>query len=173
MSAKIGGAAKKILLVSIKAEHSNIHFVIKTKCMRQLLILLFSLLSLSAFAQKDSNTYVQLNNHVYPTINSKSASEKILVYQVLRLTNQNREKSLLVVFCETSITNSKQRAKMRSDYMLKRERIYLSNVFFSKVEVLEKEIFSSDIKTCLQLLELKYTQLRLWSILQSDFLFRK
>lgn len=123
-------------------------------------------------AQTDSNSFVHTQKVTESAIYKNTASEKLLVFQVLRLTNQQKEESLMVVFCETTIQGSRQRALLRSDYMLRRERIYLSNVFFSKVEVLEKEIFSTDIKTCLQLLELKYAQLRLWSILQSDLLFR-
>lgn len=104
--------------------------------------------------------------------NTIASKEKLLMCQVLRLTNQNKERILMVVFCETTVKDSKQRAKLRSDYMLKRERIYLSRVFFADVDVIEERKVLMDVKTFLKLLEEKYEGLRLWAVLNSDTIFQ-
>ena len=98
--------------------------------------------------------------------------EKLLVCQVLRLTNTNKEKYLMVVFCETPVKDSKQRARMRNDYMLKRERIYLSRVFFADVEVLEERKVLMEVKPFLKTLEEKYDGLKLWAVLNADTIFK-
>lgn len=126
-------------------------------------------------------------NHAYPQVfsagyehtvlsdsnaNSFLSKEKLVVCQVLQLTNTNKEKHLMVVFCEAPVKDSKQRARLRTDYMLKRERIYLSRVFFADVEILEEKPVSADIKSSLHLLEEKYNGLRLWAVLNTGTVFQ-
>lgn len=139
---------------------------------RIILVLIISFIALTASSQTDTDSLKQENGIVYPIINKVTASETILVCQVLRLTNQNKEKYFMVVFCETPIKDSKQRAKLRSDYMLKRERIYLANVFFATVDVVEEQKIQTDTKTYFRLLEDKYDGIRLWAILNTDLFLR-
>jgi len=114
-----------------------------------------------------------LNSTVTDSVTAKTAArESLLVCQVLRLTNTNKEKSLMVVFCESPIKDSKQRARMRNDYMLKRERIYLSRVFFADVEVVEERKVSMEVKPFLKTLEEKYDGLKLWAVLNADTIFK-
>ncbi len=141
--------------------------------MTKILILLFiSCFALTASSQTDTGSLLQRNGFAYPVLNSVSANETMMVYQVLRLTNQNKEKSFMVIFCETPVTESKQRAKLKNDYMLRRERIYLAQVFFAKVEVVEKENIQTDTKTYFRLLEEKYAGLRLWAVLNTEMFLK-
>ena len=78
----------------------------------------------------------------------------------------------MVVFCESPVKDSKQRARMRNDYMLKRERIYLSRVFFADVEVLEERKVLMEVKPFLKTLEEKYDGLKLWAVLNADTIFK-
>lgn len=115
--------------------------------------------------------YVQQSNIDTLTFKENSI-EKIRVCQVLKLTNQNKETSLMAVFCETSITQSKQRACMRNNYMLRRERIYLSKVFFADVEVIEERKVLMEVKPFFKMMEEKYAGLKLWSVINGETLFQ-
>ena len=138
---------------------------------RILILLLISCLALTASSQTDTGSLNQEISFVYPAI-KRTANEKILVCQVLRLTNQNKEKSFMVVFCETPIKDSKQRAKMKNDYMLRRERIYLAQAFFAKVDVVEECRIQTDPKSYFRLLTEKYDGLRVWAILNTEMFLR-
>jgi len=139
---------------------------------RILILLLISCFALIASSQTDANSLKQEISFVYPAINKITANEKILVCQVLRLTNQNKERSFMVVFCETPINDSKQRAKMKNDYMLRRERAYLAQIFFAKVDVVEERKIQTDTKTYFRLLTEKYDGLRVWAILNTEMFLR-
>ena len=78
----------------------------------------------------------------------------------------------MVVFCETPIKDSKQRAKMKNDYMLRRERIYLAQAFFAKVDVVEECRIQTDPKSYFRLLTEKYDGLRVWAILNTEMFLR-
>lgn len=146
--------------------------MIKTISMIKLLLLTYLwVITNNAYPQVFSAGYV----HTVAADSTATYSlpkEKLLVCQVLRLTNTNKEKSLMVVFCETPVKDSKQRARMRNDYMLKRERIYLSRVFFADVEVLEERKVLMEVKPFLKTLEEKYDGLKLWAVLNADTIFK-
>lgn len=126
---------------------------------------------LNAYPQILSTGYIQQANPDTLTI-EENLTEKLRVCQVLKLTNQNKETRLMAVFCETPITQSKQRASMRNNYMLRRERIYLSKVFFSEVEVIEERKVLMEVKPFFKMLEEKYTGLKLWSVINGETLFQ-
>lgn len=125
----------------------------------------------TAYPQMFSTGYVK-TAATDSTATCSLPKEKLLVCQVLRLTNSNKEKSLMVVFCESPVKDSKQRARLRNDYMLKRERIYLSRVFFADVEVLEERKVLMEVKPFLKKLEEKYDGLKLWAVLNADTIFK-
>ena len=137
--------------------------MIKTISMIKLLLLTYLwVITNNAYPQVFSAGYV--NTVAADSIATYSLpKEKLLVCQVLRLTNTNKEKSLMVVFCESPVKDSKQRARMRNDYMLKRERIYLSRV---------KRESLMEVKPFLKTLEEKYDGLKLWAVLNADTIFK-
>lgn len=136
-----------------------------------LLTFVLSTQIIDAYPQILSTGYVQQTSTDTLAIKENS-TEKIMVCQVLKLTNQNKETSLMAVFCETSIKQSKQRACMRNNYMLRRERIYLSKVFFADVEVIEERKVLMEVKPFFKLMEEKYAGLKLWSVINGETLFQ-
>lgn len=75
-----------------------------------------------------------------------------------------------MVLVETA-ANDNARTKLRCNYLLKRERIYLKNVFMADVAVLENYASIVDINSVLQKIKEKYEDVQLWSILNADIFF--
>jgi hypothetical protein len=107
---------------------------------------------------------------VDPSANAKPGEKgsKLIYCQVLRLTHKTNEHNIMAVFSEVTVTASYQRAKMRNDYMLKRERIYLGNIFFADVDVLEESTKVMDIKLFMQTLRKRYSNIQLWAVLDGN-----
>jgi hypothetical protein len=103
-----------------------------------------------------------------PAIKHGEKGSKLIYCQVLRLTHKTNENNIMAVFAEVTVTASYQRAKMRNDYMLKRERIYLSNVFFADVDVLEESTRVMDVKLFMQTLRERYDGIKLWAVLDGN-----
>jgi hypothetical protein len=91
--------------------------------------------------------------------------------QVIQLITPHKQTAVMIIFVETGNAGNKGRTKIRTNYLLKRERLYLRNIFFSNVEVLENFEAVIDIKTLLQKLDEKYDKPQLWSILRADTFF--
>jgi hypothetical protein len=107
---------------------------------------------------------------VDPSANVKPGEKgsKLIYCQVLRLRDKTNEHSIMAVFSEVTVTASYQRAKMRNDYMLKRERVYLGNIFFADVDVLEESTKVMDVKLFMQKLRERYSDIKLWAVLDGN-----
>lgn len=105
-----------------------------------------------------------------PSANAKQGEKgsKLIYCQVLRLKDQTNETKVMAVFSEVTVTASYQRAKMRNDYMLKRERVYLGNIFFADVDVLEEIKNAIDVKLYMQKLRERYSEIQLWTVLDGN-----
>lgn len=90
--------------------------------------------------------------------------------QVLQLTNQNRTTSIMIVLVEKG-EKKESRCKLRSNYLFKRERMYLRTVFFAEVEVLEHIQTITDVDALMQRLKNDYYKPQLWSVLRTDAFF--
>lgn len=97
-------------------------------------------------------------------------SNNVFKCQVLQLKAQTGQSRVMVVLVETAANNS-SRTKLRCNYLLKRERIYLKNVFMSDVQVLENYASIVDINSVLKKIKEKYDDVQLWSILNADTFF--
>lgn len=90
--------------------------------------------------------------------------------EVLQLTNQNRSTGIMIVLVEQG-EEGMHRNQLRSNYLFKRERMYLRTVFFAEVEVLERINVVTDVSALLQRLKKDYHQPQLWSVLRTDTFF--
>ena len=91
--------------------------------------------------------------------------------QVLQLTNQNRQTSIMIVFIDKGGKRDNSRTRLRCNYLFKRERIYLKNVFFSDVEILENYNDIVDANALMLKFTKDYYQPQLWSVLNSHSFF--
>jgi hypothetical protein len=91
--------------------------------------------------------------------------------QVLQLTTPHKQQLIMIVFVETGNAGNAARTKLRSNYMLKRERVYLRQVFFADVEILETIESAIDMSAMFHNLKNKYENPKLWSILKADAYF--
>ncbi len=143
--------------------------------MIKLLLFYLLLLPLIVFCQQQKE-----EKYIHPPVpadpvskESIQGSGKLLYCQVLRLECKNGETKYLAVFSEITITNSVSRAKMRNDYLLKREKIYLEKIFFTKVHVIEEHDRVIDMFAFTQKLKERYTELRLWGIINGDVILNR
>ena len=90
--------------------------------------------------------------------------------EVLQLTNQNRNTGIMIVLVEQR-EEKMHRNQLRSNYLFKRERMYLRTVFFAEVKVLERINVITDVSALLQRLKKDYYQPQLWSVLRTNTFF--
>ena len=102
-----------------------------------------------------------------------TAKEKTIQCQVLKITNQSKQSRVMLVLVQSSLLENKSRTMMRLSYMLKRERVYLKNIFEADIAVLETYRTIVDINSLLQKLQSKYEGLQLWTVVDADALFSK
>ena len=104
---------------------------------------------------------------------SRKKGDRIVQAQILRLKNQNKETKWMIVFAEAEYQSSISRTKMRLDYILKRERIYLGNIFFADVAIVESVKEVTDMNLCLKTFVSQYPGLQLWSVLNADGIMQR
>lgn len=141
--------------------------------MKPILLCLFCylLLPLTSFEQTSKKLgYVPAVATIDTTLATK---QKTIQCQVLKITNLSNQSRVMLVLVETSLLENEGRTKMRLNYMLKRERVYLKNIFVSDVAVLETYRTIIDINSLLQNLLNKYEGLQLWTVVDADALFSK
>lgn len=98
---------------------------------------------------------------------------KMIQCQVLKITNQANQTRVMLVLVETCNVENESRTKMRVNYLFKRERHYLKNIFVVDVAVLETYRIIVNINSLLQNLQSKYEGLQLWTVVDADALFSK
>jgi hypothetical protein len=94
--------------------------------------------------------------------------DRILYAQILKVVDQHKKESILIVFADALIEHNPARTRMKIDYILKRERIYLGAIFFAEVSVLEELKNVPDLDMCMKKMGQKYPALMCWSILNAD-----
>ena len=77
----------------------------------------------------------------------------------------------MIVLVETGDCGNDARTKLRTNYLFKREKTYLKNVFFADVEEVENISSVVDVVTLLQKLRAHYYQPQLWSVLNTNTFF--
>ena len=141
--------------------------------MKTYLLCLFSylFLPLTSFEQTVKKLgYVPAVATIDTTLATK---QKMIQCQVLKITNQSKQSRVILVLVETSLLENEGRTKMRLNYMLKRERVYLKNIFVADIVVLETYRTIVDINSLLKNLQSKYEGLQLWTLVDADALFSK
>jgi hypothetical protein len=136
-----------------------------------LCLLTFLLLPLTSFEQPVKKLgYVPAVATIDTTLAAKS---KNIQCQVLKITNQSKQSRVMLVLVESFTFENGSRTKMRMNYVFKRERRYLKNIFVGDVSILETYRTIVDINSLLQNLQTKYEGLQLWTVLDADALFSK
>jgi hypothetical protein len=138
--------------------------------MKKLLLGLIMLFLLQT-VQSQKNKEVRFIPHVSKTDTSLKNSNASFECRVFQLTNQNKQTSIMIVLVETSEAGKDARTKLRTNYLFKREKTYLKNVFFADVEVLEHFPSVIDVPALLQKLKEQYHQPQLWSVLNTQSFF--
>lgn len=90
--------------------------------------------------------------YVPPLSTDSSFTKGSYECEVLQLTNQNRSTGIMIVLVEKR-EEKMHRSQLRSNYLFKRERMYLRTVFFAEVEVLERIHVVTDVSALLQRLK--------------------
>lgn len=125
-------------------------------------------LSLSVFSQKGKlKRYIPAEINLNSSLTGNSFSYECQVLQIITSSGQKR---VLIVLVQKNVKDYNNRMQLRTNYLLKRERIYLERIFFGNVIILE-HLKSVDVNTLLNRLEEKYDHPQLWSILNTETFF--
>jgi len=138
--------------------------------MKRVLLCLIMLFLLQ-HVQSQKNKVVR---YVPPTANTDTSlnnSNALFECRVFQLTNQNKQTCIMIVLVETGDAGNDARTKLRTNYLFKREKTYLKNVFFADVEEVENISSVVDVVTLLQKLRAQYYQPQLWSVLNANSFF--
>jgi hypothetical protein len=92
--------------------------------------------------------------------------------EVLKLSSHNYREHYFAVFGFAHIIARKSRSKMKINYVLKRERNYLSNIFYSKAVVLEKKRVDTKVSAHMKKLEKRYPLIRMWGVLDANAIYQ-
>jgi hypothetical protein len=131
------------------------------------LIMLFSLQPLHSQKSKQQ-TYVPSGETGDTSFKNTNASFECRVYEI---TNQYRQTSIILVLIETGDAGNKAQTKLRTEYLFKREKTYLKNVFFAEVKEVDHFASVVDVPSLLQKLKEQYYKPQLWSVLNADRFF--
>lgn len=131
------------------------------------LIMLFLLYHVQSQQHKEVR-YIPASTSTDTLFKNSNAKFECRVFQ---LTNQNRQTSIMIVLVETGDAGNEARAKLRTNYLFKREKMYLKNVFFADVEEMETISSVVDVSALLQKLKENYHQPQLWSVLNAGTFF--
>lgn len=91
--------------------------------------------------------------------------DTLVYYQVLYLRDQHRKELWMAVFAEAVAGQPPARTRMKADYLLQRERRYLSKIFFTRVEVVEEGKIRIPLPHHMKGLQDKYPGISLWTVL--------
>ncbi len=101
-------------------------------------------------------------------ISLKQRGEKLVMCQVLEVTDSENKVSKMAVFVEVTIDGSLQNAGVRNNQLLKREKNYLGRVFFEEVTVTEDVVEVNDVTEYMKVLRSRYDDIKLWGVLSAD-----
>ncbi len=88
--------------------------------------------------------------------------------EVLKLSNQDYREHWFAVFGYAYISDRKGRSKLRIKYILKRERNYLSKVFYTKAMLIERRRVDISLRDYMKKLEKKFPNIRMWGVLDAN-----
>lgn len=91
--------------------------------------------------------------------------------RVYQLKNQYRQTKIMLVFVTAGSNVHISRKQLRVNYLFKREKTYLRNVFFADVNMLEQHNSIIDVYSFLQRMEEKYDHPEVWAVLSTDAFF--
>ncbi len=141
--------------------------------MKAYLLCLFAYLLLPFYSVEQTVKRLSYVPAVATIDTTLAAKIKTIQCQVVRITNQSNQSRIMLVMVETLSSKNESRTKMRINYVLKRERLYLKNIFVADIAVLETYRTIVDIHSLLQNLQSKYEGLQLWTVVDADALFSK
>jgi hypothetical protein len=98
----------------------------------------------------------------------KQKGDKLVMCQVLEVTDSENRVSKMAVFVEVTIEGSLQSAGARNSQLLKREKNYLGRVFFEDVTIAEDMVEVEDIAEYMKVLKSRYDDIKLWGVLSAD-----
>lgn len=101
-------------------------------------------------------------------VSLKQKGEKLVMCQVLEVTDSENRVSKMAVFVEVTIDGSVQSAGVRNSQLLKREKNYLGRVFFEEVTVAEEMVEVDDVTEYMKVLKSRYDDIKLWGVLSAD-----
>lgn len=146
-------------------------------CILLLKIIFFTGISfffmLEVVAQRNQSVQAdKLTQQTAKSIHKPIKGDTLVYYQVLQLHTQDGKEYRMAVLAEAIIETTLSRTRMRIDYMLKRERVYLSRIFFAKVRVLEQARVPEQRELFLKQLEKRFPEIKVWSVLNVNAYFQ-
>jgi hypothetical protein len=140
------------------------------------MLFVFVLAGMLSFSDISTITYVGAEKKISETHDGEWTKKRrkfkkgdTLTYcQVLRLTDRDKKTRIMTVFANSVIRESKMRSKLKIDYMMKRERVYLHKVFFFDVDVLDEQRVDTSIKEHMNAVYIKHPNAKIWCILNAD-----
>lgn len=94
--------------------------------------------------------------------------DTIYYCEVLKLSSHNYKEHTFAVFGYAHILARKGRSKMKINYILKRERNYLSKIFYTKAILLERKRVDTSVQEHMKLLEKKFPFVKMWGVLDAN-----
>jgi hypothetical protein len=101
-------------------------------------------------------------------VSLKQKGDKLVMCQVLEVTDSENRVSKMAVFVEVTIDGSLQSAGVRNSQLLKREKNYLGRVFFEEVTIAEDIVEVDDVAEYMKILKSRYDGIKLWGVLSAD-----
>jgi hypothetical protein len=98
----------------------------------------------------------------------KQKGDKLVMCQVLEVTDSENRVSKMAVFVEVTIEGSVQSAGVRNSQLLKKEKNYLGRVFFEEVTIAEDMVEVEDVAEYMKVLKSRYDDIKLWGVLSAD-----
>ncbi len=103
----------------------------------------------------------------------KNKGDTLVYYEVLQLKDLNYTNNIMVVYVQSIVETRRSSAKLHARYLLKRERQYLSRIFFTSVSVLESNRTDKEPLQSFSDLSNRYKGISLWTILNANQFFNK
>ena len=122
-------------------------------------------------AQAVSDTMSQYAPAVASGTKPPPPDDRVRIAQVLHLKDNEGKEWVMLVVADAPFDRSWGRSKLKINYLLRRERSYLSNIFFANVKVLEELPAAATTEATMKLLQPKYEGLKFWASLRTETLF--
>jgi hypothetical protein len=103
----------------------------------------------------------------------KKKGDTLVYYEVLQLKDLNYSNKIMVVYVQSIVETRRSSATLHAKYLLKRERQYLSKIFFTSVSVLESNRTDKELLQSFSDLSNRYKGISLWTILNANQFFNK